>query len=42
MVVQLVAEDKKNHDVALELGLKDHTVRNYIFRYSRNLVFRLA
>jgi two-component system nitrate/nitrite response regulator NarL len=37
MVVQLVAEDKKNHDIALELGLKDHTVRNYIFQIFEKL-----
>ncbi len=36
-VVELVAEDKKNHDIALELGLKDHTVRNYIFQIFEKL-----
>lgn len=37
MVVQLVAEDKNNHEIALELGLKDHTVRNYIFQIFEKL-----
>jgi DNA-binding NarL/FixJ family response regulator len=32
-----VAEDKKNHDIALELGLKDHAVRNYIFQIFEKL-----
>jgi DNA-binding NarL/FixJ family response regulator len=27
----------KNHDIALELGLKDHTVRNYIFEIFEKL-----
>ena len=29
-VLKLVTEDKKNHEIALELGLTEHTVRNYI------------
>jgi two-component system nitrate/nitrite response regulator NarL len=29
-VVELVTKDMKNHEIALELGLKEHTVRNYI------------
>ena len=36
-VVELVTEDMKNHDIALELGLKDHTVRNYIFQIFEKL-----
>ncbi len=26
-----------NHEIALELGLKDHTVRNYIFQIFEKL-----
>ena len=36
-VVELVTEDMNNHDIALELGLKDHTVRNYIFQIFEKL-----
>jgi DNA-binding NarL/FixJ family response regulator len=36
-VVELVTADMKNHDIALELGLKDHTVRNYIFQIFEKL-----
>jgi len=36
-VVGLVTEDMKNHEIALELGLTDHTVRNYIFQIFEKL-----
>jgi len=36
-VVELVAEDKKNREIALELGLTEHTVRNYIFQIFEKL-----
>jgi DNA-binding NarL/FixJ family response regulator len=36
-VVELVAEDMKNHEIALELGLTEHTVRNYIFQIFEKL-----
>ena len=36
-VVELVTKDKKNHDIAFGLGLKDHTVRNYIFQIFEKL-----
>ena len=29
-VLELATENMKNHEIALELGLTDHTVRNYI------------
>src|ERR1700693_1212314 len=31
-VLKLVTEDMKNHEIALELGLTEHTVRNYIYQ----------
>ena len=31
-VLKLVTEDMKNQEIALELGLTEHTVRNYIFQ----------
>ncbi|HYL98083.1 MAG TPA: response regulator transcription factor [Blastocatellia bacterium] len=31
-VLALVTKDMKNHEIALELGLTEHTVRNYIFQ----------
>jgi DNA-binding NarL/FixJ family response regulator len=31
-VLKLVTEDMKNHEIALVLGLTEHTVRNYIFQ----------
>jgi two-component system nitrate/nitrite response regulator NarL len=31
-VLELVTEDMNNHEIALELGLTEHTVRNYIFQ----------
>jgi len=36
-VLKLVTEDMKNHDIALELGLTEHTVRNYIFQIFEKL-----
>ncbi len=36
-VVRLVAKGMKNPEVALELGLRQHTVRNYIFRIFEKL-----
>jgi two-component system nitrate/nitrite response regulator NarL len=36
-VVELVTEDMTNHEIALALGLKDHTVRNYIFQIFEKL-----
>ena len=36
-VVELVTEDMKNHEIALKLGLKDHTVRNYILQIFEKL-----
>jgi DNA-binding NarL/FixJ family response regulator len=36
-VLELVNEDMKNHEIALELGLTEHTVRNYIFQIFEKL-----
>jgi DNA-binding NarL/FixJ family response regulator len=36
-VVRLVAEGMRNSDIARELNLVEHTVRNYIFRISEKL-----
>jgi DNA-binding NarL/FixJ family response regulator len=36
-VVGLVTEDMTNHEIALKLGLKAHTVRNYIFKIFEKL-----
>ncbi|MGA8144146.1 MAG: response regulator transcription factor [Candidatus Acidiferrales bacterium] len=36
-VVQLVAEGRTNRDIARELGLSEHTVRNYLFRIFNKL-----
>jgi two-component system nitrate/nitrite response regulator NarL len=36
-VLNLVAEDMKNREIALELGLTEHTVRNYIFQIFEKL-----
>jgi DNA-binding NarL/FixJ family response regulator len=36
-VVKLVTEDMKNHEIALELGLKEHTVRNYMLQIFEKL-----
>ena len=36
-VVKLVTEGMKNHEIALELGLTQHTVRNYISRIFEKL-----
>jgi DNA-binding NarL/FixJ family response regulator len=36
-VLKLVTEDMKNHEIALELGLTEHTVRNYIFQIFEKL-----
>jgi len=36
-VVALVTEDMKNDEIALELGLKAHTVRNYLFQIFEKL-----
>ena len=36
-VLKLVTEDMRNHEIALELGLTDHTVRNYIVQIFEKL-----
>ena len=36
-VVKLVTEDKTNHEIALKLGLKEHTVRNYMVQVFEKL-----
>ena len=36
-VLKLVAGDMKNHEIALELGLTEHTVRNYVFQIFEKL-----
>jgi DNA-binding NarL/FixJ family response regulator len=36
-VLKLVAADMKNHEIALELGLTEHTVRNYVFQIFEKL-----
>jgi two-component system nitrate/nitrite response regulator NarL len=36
-VLKLVTEDMKNLEIALELGLTEHTVRNYIFQIFEKL-----
>jgi two-component system nitrate/nitrite response regulator NarL len=36
-LVQLVAEGRTNRDIARELGLSEHTVRNYLFRIFNKL-----
>ena len=36
-VLKLVTEDMKNHEIALQLGLTEHTVRNYIFQIFEKL-----
>ena len=36
-VLKLVTEDMKNHEIALKLGLTDHTVRNYIVQIFEKL-----
>ena len=36
-VLELVTEDMKNHEIAVELGLTEHTVRNYIFQIFEKL-----
>jgi two-component system nitrate/nitrite response regulator NarL len=36
-VLDLVTEDMKNREIALELGLTEHTVRNYIFQIFEKL-----
>jgi two-component system nitrate/nitrite response regulator NarL len=36
-VLKLVTEDMNNHEIALELGLTEHTVRNYIFQIFEKL-----
>jgi DNA-binding NarL/FixJ family response regulator len=35
--VQLVAEGQTNRDISRELGLSEHTVRNYLFRIFNKL-----
>ena len=35
--LDLVTEDMKNREIALELGLTEHTVRNYIFQIFEKL-----
>jgi two-component system nitrate/nitrite response regulator NarL len=36
-LVQLVAEGRTNRDISRELGLSEHTVRNYLFRIFNKL-----
>jgi len=36
-LVQLVAEGRTNRDISQELGLSEHTVRNYLFRIFNKL-----
>lgn len=36
-VLKLVTEDMRNHEIALKLGLTDHTVRNYIVQIFEKL-----
>jgi two-component system nitrate/nitrite response regulator NarL len=36
-VLKLVTEDMKNQEIALELGLTEHTVRNYVFQIFEKL-----
>jgi DNA-binding NarL/FixJ family response regulator len=36
-VVRLVAEGRTNRDIARELNLSEHTVRNYLFRIFNKL-----
>jgi two-component system nitrate/nitrite response regulator NarL len=36
-VLALVTRDMRNHEIALELGLTEHTVRNYIFQIFEKL-----
>jgi len=36
-VLELVTEDMKNHEIAVELGLTEHTVRNYNFQIFEKL-----
>jgi two-component system nitrate/nitrite response regulator NarL len=36
-LVQLVTEGRTNRDISRELGLSEHTVRNYLFRIFNKL-----
>ena len=36
-VLKLVTKDMRNHEIALKLGLTDHTVRNYIVQIFEKL-----
>jgi DNA-binding NarL/FixJ family response regulator len=37
MLVQLVAEGRRNREISQELNLSEHTVRNYLFRIFKKL-----
>lgn len=36
-VVRLVAEGMRNYEISLKLGLREHTIRNYVFRIFEKL-----
>jgi len=40
-LVQLVTEGRTNKDISGELGLSEHTVRNYLFRIFNKLAHRI-